>query len=73
MYCVMRASVPSLHNVYRRYDVPTASPAPLACKVASHERRVSSTHMYYSSSLLPFLFPHLQSCVHVYSRDSGSG
>ena len=20
MYCVMRASVPSLHNVYRRYD-----------------------------------------------------
>ena len=22
MYCVMRASVPSLHNVYRRYDNP---------------------------------------------------
>ena len=21
MYCVMRASVPSLHNVYRRYDI----------------------------------------------------
>ena len=23
MYCVMRASVPSLHNVYRRYDKGT--------------------------------------------------
>ena len=21
MYCVMRASVPSLYNVYRRYDI----------------------------------------------------
>ena len=26
MYCVMRASVPSLYNVYRRYDINTDWP-----------------------------------------------
>ena len=27
MYCVMRASVPSLYNVYRRYDMRHCTPS----------------------------------------------
>ena len=39
MYCVMHASVPSLHNVYRRYDSTLTlypSIAPLEFRGSSH-------------------------------------
>ena len=40
MYCVMRASAPSLHNVYRRYDNTLSSALSVLICVHEDVRRV---------------------------------
>ena len=58
--------------------VPTAGPAPLACKVASYERRVSATHMYlssrsYSLTCNPAGAPYNRDCHHKQYTWYGNG
>ena len=47
MYCVMRASVPSLYNVYRRYDYKDTIIR--TCDAMLHTISIVHTHHHYNS------------------------